>query len=1235
MSSLHITSWTPQEIGNWIKGLDNALEQYIPNFIEHQVNGDRLLKLTIEELDTLNITKMGHKELMLEAVDLLSVVHYGHPSENLQSVALKLNTNASNLANLLQQITQSGSHAGDRLYSPPSTILQRVSETISAAKTLISWLDRPPFSNNSEKYFQEFSKEILQYALDMTQAVQQQSNLTAAVPEIMAIAREFTAITDNLNRQSTDPLVIQPTTVEEVRIRKKQIEEELGLFIKTSTIDGIHYITGTKEQSAANLSRKVGSGDELLRVNGQTVVSWEHRKVIEALRADLMGVLLTLRKRPCNLGSPGQIIRPGNSQYPPLFGTPQLRRNDSFTNMRSTVVNGDFLMPASPCDLMATKARSNSDPEPPSVDTHETQSDPESLLQEAERIKRQRRGTMGEALQRKGSKGTVTSEGRPRSLPINTEELEAEMELIKASGISPRPSFSPIAGSPPTASTQTTPSPHGDKTINQYDTTSSNSSCLTRKVTISEERESIPVNPSTSVSKVDPDNQKPTHNNSSLDVEDCPVPEGSKQHSEQNQRTEEEPGQEGIHSETVIEPSSENSQAKNTNNNVAALEEAGQPEGATSSSEVTTFETEDYVVVDVPPPSPKTVTFLEMRKQSSASSLSSIPSPTVGVKLRPKKKKAKYKVTRGVSCIDLGPGECQGWLQKKTTTKFRTTWVEMWFVLREFVLYYYKNKKDDKAKGLLCLPGYQILEAPEIKKEHAFKATHKGASTLYFSAKHAEDRKKWIDKLRLASIVFKEEKNMRQSIIFQSKDSLDLVDMMQSVEGYHSESDDEDKDKKSDQSPPWSPSSSDRSGNTSSEAGSPQRSPQKYKSPASPKIEPGTSSPKIFQKRATKRDPFSSAHASNSPKGSPKIMQRVLGALRRHSRGSLSIDLSELEALEKNPKRRNSTPYDVSLSPTQDAKSARVSISEPATPGPSDSATPGPSDSATPGPSDSAIPGPSSSAIPGPSNSATPLRGDDPLLDSYKTIMDTYGCVVGFERTAVRTSKRYTNKDKSSLRRIHTVLDKDPKKNKAALQRRALQRTLKAKKTELDQIEDILSKASLTSEGIQEWKRDHEHLLETVLHGPKPDSPSDSGSDIDGDQDTKDHTDDSKINGIVTSTQETVDIKKKDSEEMASENEVVENNSDVQSDDQGLQSETSTEEKESTTVSDKVAEAKNTDDGLLEAGDGHERNGVEPSSEVETSTTDTVVNSGMVRTSLVLDENFRPCTGSAPTETSF
>ena len=51
---------------------------------------------------------------------------------------------------------------------------------------------------------------------------------------------------------------------------------------------------------------------------------------------------------------------------------------------------------------------------------------------------------------------------------------------------------------------------------------------------------------------------------------------------------------------------------------------------------------------------------------------------------------------------------------------------------------------------------------------------------------------------------------------------------------------------------------------------------------------------------------------------------------------------------------------------------------------------------------------------------------------------------------------------------------------------------------ELKQIEALLSKASLTSGGIQEWRNGHEDLLDHVLKGPKLDSPSDSDSDIEG-----------------------------------------------------------------------------------------------------------------------------------------
>ncbi|XP_038048074.1 CNK3/IPCEF1 fusion protein-like isoform X2 [Patiria miniata] len=1076
MSSLNIISWTPEDIANWIKGLDSSLEQYIPNFLAHSVTGDRLLKMTIQELEDMKITKMGHQELMLEAIDLLLMVHYAHPTETLQTVALNLNTKASNLASLLKQRLQSGNHPQDRLYSAPSTILLKVSETISAAKTLISWLDRPPFSTGPEKDFQEFSKDILHYALEMTQAVQLHHNLAEALPEIRAIAKEFAAIADNLIKQSTDPLVIQPTTVEEVRIKKSRPEEELGLFIKTSTIDGIHYITGTKDQSAASLSRKVGPGDELLRVNEQTVVSWEHSKVVTALKHDPMGVCLTLRKRPCNLGSPGQVIRPGNSPYTIRHGgTPQLMRKDSkdsFPSMRSPITTGEFLMPMSPHDVLITKQRSNSDPET-QKEAHETHSDSESLVQEAERIKRQRRGTMGEGLQRKGSKGQ-TPEGRPRSLPINTEELVAEVAKWTAPSISARPDFSPIAGSPSspaTASTQTSPLLGGDKTPNRTtnpkDAPPVPAKPSLKKVSISTtdgsspsrtdalDSPSILVRPEFEISK-------PTEDENS---QDPAVLDETERSSEADQKSPKDPEK-----TPVTTPDTEpESTAKNTNNNVDASMAGNQQEVTNEVSGVATSDIDDYVLVENKSPlSPsKSVSFFE-RSQSNASELSVTSS---GVRLRPKKTKRKYKVSRGVSCVDLGPGECQGWLHKKNETKqtFRSNWVEMWFVLKDFVLYYYKNKTDTKAKGVLCLPGYLVSEASESKRENAFKASHKGTKPIYFAAHRRQDMEKWIRKLGLAAIMYADEKRMRQSVIFESEPSLNVSAMMQSVDGYHSESDDEDK---SDKSSPVSPTSSDKSDESSS--GSPQHKHKYRRTQTAPDLlSGGSGSPTPIPKSYLKNKKESGIASPNSPKGSPKIMQRVLQTIRRHSRGNLNIQPSELAGLQgKFATRRNSSPFDEAFGQVQTDETPTFTHSSPTSP---DATNGRPIEGAT-------------------------VHNNDDLLNHYMTLVEDTGGVSGLERTMeARTSKRFKAKG-PGLKRIHTVLDKNPEKNKKALQRRALQRTLKAKEEELQQLNSLLSEASVSSTNLQEWRKSHKDLLDHILKGPKPDSPSDSDSDMDEDK---------------------------------------------------------------------------------------------------------------------------------------
>lgn len=52
-------------------GLDDSLQHYIPSFQQQQVDGEKLLRMSHQELLSLGVTRVGHQELVLEAVDLL------------------------------------------------------------------------------------------------------------------------------------------------------------------------------------------------------------------------------------------------------------------------------------------------------------------------------------------------------------------------------------------------------------------------------------------------------------------------------------------------------------------------------------------------------------------------------------------------------------------------------------------------------------------------------------------------------------------------------------------------------------------------------------------------------------------------------------------------------------------------------------------------------------------------------------------------------------------------------------------------------------------------------------------------------------------------------------------------------------------------------------------------------------------------------------------------------------
>ena len=56
---------------NCILGLDDRLRPYVSTFLNNGINGHRLMMLAPDDLSNLNITKLGHQELILEMVEQL------------------------------------------------------------------------------------------------------------------------------------------------------------------------------------------------------------------------------------------------------------------------------------------------------------------------------------------------------------------------------------------------------------------------------------------------------------------------------------------------------------------------------------------------------------------------------------------------------------------------------------------------------------------------------------------------------------------------------------------------------------------------------------------------------------------------------------------------------------------------------------------------------------------------------------------------------------------------------------------------------------------------------------------------------------------------------------------------------------------------------------------------------------------------------------------------------------
>uniref|UniRef100_A0A672Q306 Connector enhancer of kinase suppressor of Ras 2 n=1 Tax=Sinocyclocheilus grahami TaxID=75366 RepID=A0A672Q306_SINGR len=263
-----VSKWSPSQVVDWMKGLDDCLQQYIKNFEREKVGGDQLLRITHQELEDLGVSRIGHQELILEAVDLLCALNYGLETENLKTLSHKLNASAKNLQNFITCRRRSGHYDGRTTHKLPNDFLTSVVDLIAAAKSLLTWLDRSPFAAVTD--YSVTRNNVIQLCLELTTIVQQDCTVYETENKILHVCKTLSGVCDHIISLSSDPLVSQSAHLEVVQLANVKPTEGLGMYIK-STYDGLHVITGTTEGSPADRCKKIHAGDEVIQVNHQTV----------------------------------------------------------------------------------------------------------------------------------------------------------------------------------------------------------------------------------------------------------------------------------------------------------------------------------------------------------------------------------------------------------------------------------------------------------------------------------------------------------------------------------------------------------------------------------------------------------------------------------------------------------------------------------------------------------------------------------------------------------------------------------------------------------------------------------------------------------------------------------------------------------------------------------------------------------------------------------------------------
>lgn len=220
--------------------MDDAILPYVQFFVNNQVNGCRLLLLTSDDLENLNVKKIGHQEIILEAVDLLKHLHYSFASETLQSQALRLGCKARSLCNQIKHDEQQNmiiNTSSSEIYSKDGSSMQKtldervstatlssVSDILLTVKSFISWIDRYPFSSASQLNNEDGSGSVHDYSsirltilrrsIELASTAQRDQFVDQPNMIIKESCSSLAELCDQIVQELNDSLAISPANLE-------------------------------------------------------------------------------------------------------------------------------------------------------------------------------------------------------------------------------------------------------------------------------------------------------------------------------------------------------------------------------------------------------------------------------------------------------------------------------------------------------------------------------------------------------------------------------------------------------------------------------------------------------------------------------------------------------------------------------------------------------------------------------------------------------------------------------------------------------------------------------------------------------------------------------------------------------------------------------------------------------------------------------------------------------------